>query len=127
MLATEFTVDSPNVKYTADSITAEYVYRNAEARVENNKVKISPKETKYTFKTDAKVPKLGVMLVGLGGNNGSTVVGGAIANREGISWRTKNGIEVPNYYGSITQSSTVYLGTDPSSGEVTTICFFRKI
>ena len=32
------------------------------------------------------------MLVGLGGNNGTTLVGGVIANREGITWKTKEGI-----------------------------------
>jgi myo-inositol-1-phosphate synthase len=31
--------------------------------------------------TDKRVPKLGVMLVGLGGNNGSTFVAGLLANK----------------------------------------------
>jgi len=57
------------------------------------------------------------MIIGLGGNNGSTVVAGTIANREGITWRTKTGVQKPNYYGSITQSSTVPLGSDSESGE----------
>ena len=34
---------------------------------------VTPVSTKYTFKTDKKVPKTGMMLVGWGGNNGSTV------------------------------------------------------
>jgi myo-inositol-1-phosphate synthase len=66
---------------------------------------------------EKKLPRLGVMLVGLGGNNGSTVVAGAIANREGITWRTKNGVQQPNYFGSITQASTIPLGTDPKTGD----------
>ncbi len=40
-----------------------------------------------------------------------------VINRRGISWRTKNGVQQPNYYGSITQSSTVSLGTDVATGE----------
>jgi hypothetical protein len=32
---------------------------------------VKPVETKMQFKTERHVPKLGVMLVGLGGNNGS--------------------------------------------------------
>jgi hypothetical protein len=36
--------------------------------VEGNKVK--PVETKMQFKTEKKVGKVGVMLIGLGGNNG---------------------------------------------------------
>jgi len=46
-----------------------------------------------------------------GGNNGSTVTGGIIANREGISWNTKAGVKNPNYFGSITQASTINVGT----------------
>jgi len=45
-----------------------------------------------------------------GGNNGSTVTGGIIANREGISWNTKAGVQNPNYFGSITQASTINVG-----------------
>ena len=51
------------------------------------------------------------MLVGLGGNNGSTLVGGVIANREGITWKTKEGVRAPNYFGSLTQSSTCRVGS----------------
>jgi|TARA_B100001142_G_scaffold285686_1_gene300192 myo-inositol-1-phosphate synthase len=50
------------------------------------------------------------MLVGLGGNNGSTLTAGVIANREGITWKTKEGIQTPNYWGSLTQSSTCRVG-----------------
>lgn len=52
------------------------------------------------------------MIVGLGGNNGTTLVGGVIANREKLTWRTKRGIQKANYYGSITQCSTVRIGAD---------------
>jgi myo-inositol-1-phosphate synthase len=117
MLASSFQVNSPNVRYEDSTIVADYVYRNTEAAISSDKVVITPKETKYTFKTETKVPRLGVMIVGLGGNNGTTVVAGCIANREGITWRTKRGVQTPNYFGSITQSSTIYLGTDPKTGE----------
>jgi myo-inositol-1-phosphate synthase len=40
----------------------------------------------HRIKTEKKVPKLGVMLVGLGGNNGSTMVAGILANRKKLSW-----------------------------------------
>jgi len=36
-----------------------------------------------------KVPKLGVMLVGWGGNNGTTFTGGLLANQHKITWNTK--------------------------------------
>ena len=44
-----------------------------------------------TIKTDKRVPKLGVMLVGLGGNNGTTFVSGLLANKGSMSWATRNG------------------------------------
>jgi myo-inositol-1-phosphate synthase len=50
------------------------------------------------------------LLVGLGGNNGSTLVAGILANKKKISWESKNGIQTANFYGSFTQSSTVHVG-----------------
>lgn len=118
MVLTEtFKVNSPNVRYEENSIISEYTYNTTEAKINNDEVVITPHQVKYTFKTETKVPKLGAMIVGLAGNNGSTVVAASIANREGITWRTKSGVQTPNYFGSITQASTVYLGTDPKTGE----------
>jgi myo-inositol-1-phosphate synthase len=117
MLASNFKVESPNVHYDDNSIISEYVYQNTEAIINNDQVTLTPKQTKFIFKTETKVPRTGVMIVGLGGNNGTTVVAGCIANKEGITWRTKSGVQNPNYFGSITQASTVYLGTDPTTGE----------
>ena len=39
-----------------------------------------------TIKTDKRVPRLGVMLVGLSGNNGSTFVSGILANKNNLTW-----------------------------------------
>jgi len=39
-----------------------------------------------------KVPKLGIMLVGWGGNNGTTFTGGLLANKLNICWNTKDGV-----------------------------------
>jgi myo-inositol-1-phosphate synthase len=36
----------------------------------------------------------------------------------GISWRTARGVQTPNYYGSLTQSSTVNMGTDDKGQDV---------
>jgi myo-inositol-1-phosphate synthase len=50
------------------------------------------------------------MLVGLGGNNGSTMVAGILANKHKLSWETKNGTVKANFYGSFTQSATCHVG-----------------
>jgi len=52
--------------------------------------------------TERRVPKLGVMLVGLGGNNGSTLVAGILANKQNLSWEAKNGTVKANFFGSFT-------------------------
>lgn len=57
------------------------------------------------------------MLVGIGGNNGTTVVATNLANKHGISWHTKNGEQQPNYIGSLVRASTVSLGVDPETGK----------
>jgi myo-inositol-1-phosphate synthase len=54
------------------------------------------------------------MLVGWGGNNGSTVTGVILANKLGLKWETKNGMKSSNYYGSIVESSTFSIGFDES-------------
>lgn len=74
--------------------------------------RVSTIDRKIIFKTDRRVPKLGVMLVGWGGNNGSTLTAGILANKLNVSWRTKTGEHKANYLGSLTQSSTVRLGED---------------
>jgi myo-inositol-1-phosphate synthase len=50
------------------------------------------------------------MIVGLGGNNGSTFVAGILANRDRMKWECKQGTCEANFYGSLTQMATVHVG-----------------
>ncbi|KAJ5688541.1 Inositol-3-phosphate synthase [Penicillium macrosclerotiorum] len=119
-----FTVQSPNVVYTDDEIKSQYAYQTTEVtRTADNKLVATPKATNYHFKVDRKVGKVGMMLVGWGGNNGSTVTAGILANRRGLSWETREGQQKANYYGSLIMSSTVKLGTDGKTGEEINIPF----
>ncbi|XP_058179523.1 inositol-3-phosphate synthase [Rhododendron vialii] len=115
MFIDNFKVESPNVKYTETEIHSVYNYETTELVHENRNGTyqwiVKPKSVQYEFKTDTHVPKLGVMLVGWGGNNGSTLTGGVIANREGISWATKDKVQQANYFGSLTQASTIRVGS----------------
>lgn len=111
MLVENFRVDSPDVQYGPDHITSAYNYANTEVtRTTDGKWSVKPTQTKYTFKTATKVPKLGVMLVGWGGNNGSTLTAGVLANKNGNTWMTKEGLKTPNYFGSLTQAATLRIG-----------------
>ncbi|KAI6359061.1 Inositol-3-phosphate synthase [Pyricularia grisea] len=111
-----FVVDSPNVVYTEHEIRSKYTYRTTMvARGDDGRYIAQPKQTTYDFKVDRKVPKVGVMLVGWGGNNGSTITAAVMANRRELSWETREGVQKPNYYGSLVMGSTIKLGTDSNT------------
>ncbi|KAG5297976.1 inositol-3-phosphate synthase [Histoplasma ohiense] len=119
-----FTVDSPNVVYTDEEIKTRYVYHTtAVTRTADGKYVAAPKESAYDFKVGRKVGKVGMMLVGWGGNNGTTVTAGIIANRRGLVWDTREGKRAANYYGSVVMGSTVKLGTDPETAEEVNVPF----
>lgn len=79
---------------------------------------VKPETLSLKIRTERKVPKLGLMLVGWGGNNGSTLTAALEANRRQLEWRTKTGVQKANWYGSITQASTVLLGSDANGSDV---------
>lgn len=114
-----FMVDSPHVTYTQNEIKSMYTYRTTKvAKNANGGYLAQPVSTVYEFKTDRTVPKTGLMLVGWGGNNGSTVTAGIIANRNKLSWESREGKKYSNYYGSVIMSSTIKLGTDETGKEI---------
>lgn len=116
-------VNSPTVQYKADEIISDYSYSRNHVEVVNGKVNIKPQNHRYIFKTKTKVPKAGVLLVGLGGNNGSTVTAGILANKYNITWETKNGVMKPNYFGSLTQATTIRIGSNSVTGKEVHIPF----
>ncbi|KAI1350866.1 myo-inositol-phosphate synthase [Xylaria sp. FL0043] len=119
-----FVVNSPNVTYTDSEIRSKYTYRTTSvARGADGKYVATPKETLYDFKVDRKIPKTGMMLVGWGGNNGTTVTAGIIANRRGLVWETREGPRAANYYGSVLMGSTMKLGTDAETMQDVNIPF----
>lgn len=102
-------VQGDNVQVQEDSLYSKHEYKYNKV-TSMTPLTIEPQTKTYTFKTDLKTPKMGVLLVGLGGNNGSTVTGGILANKHNVTWMNKRGLQKPNYYGSITQSSTIKVG-----------------
>lgn len=113
-----FTVNSFDVEYTKDAIRSRYTYHTTHVKKDSEgAVVATPKKTVYNFKTDRHVNRVGVMMVGWGGNNGTTVTAGILANRHGLKWETREGVRSANYYGSLLMASTVKLGVDPDTGE----------
>lgn len=115
--ASGYTVDASNVTYSDEDIVSKYHYRTTQVKRSGGRVVATPHEVLYDFKTKRHVGKVGVMLVGLGGNNGTTVTAGILANRRKLVWETREGPRAANYYGSVVMSSTVKLGTDSETGE----------
>jgi len=107
-------VNSPNVVYNKNEIISQYYYQNC---VVDGGI-ITPTSERLTFKVGRVVPKIGIMLVGWGGNNGSTVTAGIFANKKGMSWQDKEGVHYANYFGSIVMSSTTKIGVDNKGCEV---------
>ncbi|KAI4274668.1 MAG: hypothetical protein LQ337_003776 [Flavoplaca oasis] len=123
-----FTVDSPNVTYTDNEIKSKYSYYTTSVTASGDgKYVAKPKETVYDFKVDRKVGKVGMMLVGWGGNNGTTVTAGIIANRRGLVWDTREGPRAANYYGSVVMASTMKLGTEAKTGKDINVPFHNVL
>lgn len=123
-----FTVDSPNVTYTENEIKSKYSYYTTSVTDSGDgKYVAKPKETVYDFKVDRKVGKVGMMLVGWGGNNGTTVTAGIIANRRGLVWDTREGPRAANYYGSVVMASTMKLGTEAKTGKEINVPFHNVL
>lgn len=92
---TTFKVESPNVHYTSEHIESKYTYETTKVDINSKGTyTVKPVETVYTFRTERHVPKIGCMLVGWGGNNGSTITAAVLANKLGLSWNTKLGVKV---------------------------------
>ncbi|XP_026496035.2 inositol-3-phosphate synthase [Vanessa tameamea] len=111
-------VSSPHVKYTDDYIFSEYEYNETLVTKKDNEIVAKPYNTSLSIRTGRKIGKVGVMLVGWGGNNGSTFTAAVLANKHQLTWNTKNGQMDSNWLGSITQASTVRLGIDEKGQDV---------
>eukprot|EP00916_Digyalum_oweni_P003566 GHVL01006400.1.p1 GENE.GHVL01006400.1~~GHVL01006400.1.p1 ORF type:complete len:490 (+),score=90.44 GHVL01006400.1:40-1509(+) len=103
-------VISSSANYNEEYIESTYTYSYTRVVNNNNEYKAEGRTRNFQIRCNRKTPKIGVMLVGLGGNNGTTFTAGILANRNNLTWETKEGLQKSNYLGSITQSSTIRLG-----------------
>lgn len=119
-----FTVSSPNVVYSDTEIRSKYTYRTTSVTKDSQgRYVATPREQVYDFRTERKVPRVGMMLVGWGGNNGTTVTAGILANRHNLVWETREGPRAANYYGSVVMGSTMKLGADAETNKDVNIPF----
>lgn len=103
-------------KQEGDTLLSRYVQQNSSVfRSESGDLHVTVSDVTYEFKTDLRVPRVGLMMVGLGGNNGTTITGGILANKHNIIWTDKKGDHTPNFLGSVTQCSTMKVGCNEDS------------
>lgn len=118
-MVAELLIDSQNVQVRDGFAYTNYVH-NKQTAVKTGKetYTINNDYLKYEIKTDLKLPKTGLMLVGWGGNNGSTLTASLIANRNRMQWKTRTGTQSANYFGSMLLASTTRIGIDEHGEDV---------
>jgi len=117
-LKQNFEIQSKDIEYSDDYIYSNYLYQTCKVHSSKEKVVVEPIKRSYTFRTNRKVPKTGLLMIGLGGNNGTTVTGGITANKHNLTWQTNRGEMKSNYFGSITQASTTFLGCNEKNEQI---------
>ncbi|KAK0193020.1 hypothetical protein F5146DRAFT_1042514 [Armillaria mellea] len=110
-------VQSENTSFTDEHITAKIHNRNANITVVNGQYVVNPTVESFEFQTKRQVSKTGLMMIGMGGNNGTTLCATILANRHNVTWHTKSGVQQPNYIGSLLRASTVRIGTETATGK----------
>jgi myo-inositol-1-phosphate synthase len=106
------TLRSSAASYTDTHILSDYTYHSNTAVLNNDVLIVTPQKRRYKFSTCRHIPKHGLMMVGWGGNNGSTTTASVLANQRDLRWDTLRGEQRANYYGSVTQCTTVKVGVD---------------
>lgn len=101
---------TPGITRDEDDTNINVTYENRFTLFDQEKNSHRAVIQQKTISTEKVVPRIGVMLVGLGGNNGSTFTAGILANRRQLAWTTKNGEQKANFHGSFTQSATTHCG-----------------
>ena len=92
-----YTVDSKRVQHncTTDTLLSAYDYQSTQVSTDaDGRYRVVPTSETLIFRTKCRVPRVGCMLVGWGGNNGSTVTACVLANKMNLKWRTKKGVQV---------------------------------
>lgn len=97
-------------------MTSEVDYRRVVVDTSGDKWVVREEATKMTIRTKTTRPKLGALIVGLGGNNGTTLFAGHIANKKKLTWRTRTGVKKANWFGSVLNTGVMKLGHDAKTG-----------
>jgi len=120
--STPIQIESPLiVSRTASELVTRYTSQFSLASLQDGTLNLAVQSpTEFLIKTDTRTPKrLGLMLVGWGGNNGSTLTAALLAHKLGLEWETKRGTETADtLLGSLVMASCIPVGRDANGEEV---------
>lgn len=109
-LLVESSTNSRTVRYTSTTTSVK--------RAADGSMRVVPTHQKYLLQVPTDRPKsVGLMMVGWGGNNGSTLTAALTAHQQGTTWKSRRGVEKPNFYGSLIMASSVTLGFEEGTGK----------
>ena len=94
------------------------MYKNTFAEFDSSSNTYTIKESETSVSVDDKSPKLGVLLVGLAGNNGTTFLGSLCAHKRNLTWVDRKGEQAPSFFGSISQCTDIPVGFTPKTKKI---------
>jgi len=120
MNAEQPVVKSAHARYTEEVIESQYEYNRSEVvKAEDGSYQCKDVTKTIEFRVQRQKGKVGVMMIGLGGNNGTTLAGGILANRKKLSWQAdRKGTKEANWIGSMMEVGTMKIGTDCENNDV---------
>jgi myo-inositol-1-phosphate synthase len=121
-------IESESILNTEEgSRTVRYTSTNSHVkRAADGSIRVTPSQKDYLLQVPTKRPgRVGLMLVGWGGNNGSTLTAALLAHQQNVTWKSRRGVEKPNFYGSLVMASTVVLGFDEETGKEVTAPIYQ--
>eukprot|EP01055_Gregarina_sp_Pseudo9_P003514 Gregarina_sp_Pseudo_9__3513@NODE_367_length_3026_cov_49_364915_g346_i0_p1_GENE_NODE_367_length_3026_cov_49_364915_g346_i0NODE_367_length_3026_cov_49_364915_g346_i0_p1_ORF_typecomplete_len515_score107_35NAD_binding_5/PF07994_12/6_9e154Inos1P_synth/PF01658_17/9_8e50_NODE_367_length_3026_cov_49_364915_g346_i013952939 len=99
---------------------SQYLHQSTRVEVETEPVKVRAlvDEQRWQIRTQVRVPRTGVLLAGIGGNNGTTLACALVANQRQVTWEDKHGTHRPDWLGSLAVMGTCKLGCTAQGRDV---------
>ena len=120
-------IDVDGVYVEAGARYAAYNTTSTSVSQQEGAVRVTAKTESFVFKSSVQPRRVGVMLVGVGGSNGSTLVAGLLANKRKLAWREKTGLKTANLLGSVVANACTAVGAIGTSAADTVYIPFRSL
>eukprot|EP01057_Protomagalhaensia_wolfi_P002043 Protomagalhaensia_wolfi_Nauph_80__2042@NODE_22_length_4814_cov_65_182199_g17_i0_p1_GENE_NODE_22_length_4814_cov_65_182199_g17_i0NODE_22_length_4814_cov_65_182199_g17_i0_p1_ORF_typecomplete_len516_score89_42NAD_binding_5/PF07994_12/1_9e154Inos1P_synth/PF01658_17/3_1e51_NODE_22_length_4814_cov_65_182199_g17_i0611608 len=99
-------------------LLAHYTHNTTRVQRDGDRLRAVLESQQWQIRTQKQVPRTGLLLVGIGGNNGTTLAASLAAHRRQITWEDKHGCHSPDWLGSVAMMSTCKLGVDSEGCDI---------